>query len=191
VGGIYDKYSLNKKILINAMVITSVFINAITVIASFFDPQKNDTFNRIDRFLSRRFLYGHRMYDYYGISIWGQKVNTLVQDRKFVGVYRQWYLDNAYLSILLRFGLIAYLIFSILWIMAIIYFAKNDNYAMVVILFAYSVYGIMTTGFYMMSHNVFLLSMSYPIYAKTMTHYLYQNNRRVRFVWGRMIETRN
>lgn len=166
VGNIYDHYNIRKKRLMVIMTGISIAINCVTVVASFFNPHNNQLFNAIDKFLSHRFIYGYLMYKYYGISIWGQDVQTIIKDTKYAGVYRQWYLDNAYLSILLRFGIVVYMLFSILWIAAIIYYLSNDDYTMVIILFTYSVYGIMTTGFYMMSHNIFLLTIANQIYNK-------------------------
>lgn len=166
IQNIYDKYSFRKKRIIYLMAILSVAFNVITVISSFYNPKSNSIYNKIDIFLSHRFLYCYKMYKYYGVSWWGQRIQTLVKDTKYVGVYRQWYLDNAYISILLRFGIIVYLIISIYWSISIFYNVKYGNYVMVAILFTYSIYGIMTTGFYNMSYNVFLIAMAYPIYQK-------------------------
>ncbi len=182
VGNFYDKHGISKKRIIKAMAWGSVLIATMTVAISFINPKVNHLYNKIDRYMSHRFLYGYRMYKFYGITLWGQDVQTLVKDSRYVGVYRQWYLDNAYLSILLRFGVVVYVIFVALWIAAIIYYTKNDNYTMVAILFTFSVYGIMTTGFYLVSHNIFLLTIANPIYKKQYKTDKVEHQR-IRFVW--------
>ena len=123
------------------------------------------------------------MYDYYGVTLWGQRIDTIVKDRKYVGVYHQWYLDNAYLSVLLQFGIVVYVIFSLLLVWAVFYYANQNDYTMVAILFTYSVYGIMTTGFYMMSHNIFLLTIASVLYMKEGTYDAKKKHRRFRIVW--------
>lgn len=182
IGSFYDRYNVSKKRLMIIMAPLAAIINVSSVIASLYNPKKNPLFNTIDKFLSHRFLFGYRMYKYYGVSLFGQNVQTVVKDSRYVGVYRQWYLDNAYFSILLRFGVIVYIIFSVLWVAAIVYYIRHENYTMVAILFTYSIYGIMTTGFYMMSHNIFLLTIANPIYQKEMT-WKSEPRRKIRFVW--------
>lgn len=183
VGYIYDKYGIDKTRLMKLMLLGSVVVNVGTVILSFNNPQKNHLLNSIDRFLSRRFFYDYKMYNYYGLTWFGQKISTLVKDTKYVGVYRQWYLDNAYFSILLRFGIVVYIIFSILYIVAIYYYVKSNNFPMVAILFTYAVYGIMTTGFYMMSDNIFLLAIASPLYSKTPIEFKHGINK-IRITWN-------
>ena len=187
LGEVHDKYNISKKYLLFIMLITSVLVNLVTVVASFFDPRKNELYSRIDRFLSLRFLYGYKMYNYYGISFWGQKVHTLVEDTKYVGVYRQWYLDNAYLSILLRFGIAVYIVFTILYMLTVIHYVKQKNYVMVSILFTYAVYGIMTTGFYMLSHNIFLLTIADALYngENYLKHEM--NGKKIRIVFSKKL----
>ncbi len=184
IGGIYDRYGIDKKRLMNIVAIGAVVVNVFSVWLSFFDPAQNALLLSLDKFLSRRFYFGHKMYKYYGITLWGQKVSTLVKDKKYVGIYHQWYLDNAYLSILLRFGIVVYIVFSLLLAFAIFYYVKQENYTMVAILFTYSVYGIMTTGFYMMSHNIFLLTITSPLYMKAGISGAKKRYRRFKIVWG-------
>lgn len=182
IGDFYDRHGISKKRIMIIMSAASAIIVNMSVAASFFNPKANHMYNRIDKLMSNRFSFGYRMFKRYGITLWGQNVQTLVKDSRYVGVYRQWYLDNAYLSILLRFGIVVYVIFNVLWIAAIIYYIKNDNYTMVAILFTYSIYGIMTTGFYMMSHNIYLLTLANPIYQKQYKTDT-EDHRRIRFVW--------
>ena len=180
----YDKRGISKNRLMRVMATGAVSINVFSVFISFFNPKKNAVYMAIDKFMSYRFLFGNKMIRYYGVSIWGQKVDTIVKDRKYVGVYHQWYLDNAYLSVLLRFGIVVYIIFTVLIAASLFYYVKQENYAMVAILFTYSVYGIMTTGFYMMSHNIFLLTIASPIYMKTVLRNSEHRHRRFKISWG-------
>lgn len=184
IRNLYDKHGISKKRLMRIMATGAVLINVFSVFVSFFDPKKNLVYLAIDKFMSYRFLFGHKMIKYYGVSLWGQKVDTVVKDRKYVGMYHQWYLDNAYLSALLKYGIVVYIIFTVLLASALFYYVEQDNYAMVAILFAYSVYGIMTTGFYMMSHNIFLLTIASPIYMKTAIHKGEHRHRRFKILWG-------
>ena len=47
-----------------------------------------------------------------------------------------------------------------------IYFWKRNKYELVIILFTYSVYGLMENGWYSMARNIFVITMSYALYSR-------------------------
>ena len=70
------------------------------------------------------------------------------------------------MSILLRYGIVDFVIFMTVYILCMRYHVKCGNYSIVVILFVYSIYGIMEAGFYSMAHNIFLLVIGTMLFRK-------------------------
>jgi hypothetical protein len=78
---------------------------------------------------------------------------------------RRFYIDTSYVAILVRYGIGVYLIFSILYIVAMIYCLKKNNHFMVIVLSMYAIYGIMENSFFAITQNFFLIALSFPLYA--------------------------
>jgi hypothetical protein len=58
-------------------------------------------------------------------------------------------------------------VFTAIYLVTIYRYIQKSEFMMVAILFLYALYGIMTTGFYMMSHNIFLLAISTFFYGQS------------------------
>lgn len=103
-------------------------------------------------------------------AIWGfffgQKIYVTEDERKLVGIKNPLWLDNAYVSILLRYGILVFLIFCIsyLYLMKAVELQQND--ILMIILFLYALYGTIETGLYMITHNIFLIAFSALLYGK-------------------------
>ena len=70
------------------------------------------------------------------------------------------------MSILLRYGPIVFILFTVLYVSTMIMLKKMQQYVLVEILCLYAIYGIMENNFFSMSQNLFLLLLSYPIYKR-------------------------
>ena len=81
-----------------------------------------------------------------------------------VGIHTSLYLDSAYCNLWLRFGIIMMILFIIAYFL--LYNKVKHTPVLVMILFVYSVYGVMEAGLIQMRNNVFLLLFSYLIYSK-------------------------
>ena len=100
------------------------------------------------------------------MSFFGQKVYRSEQERKLVGITRTLWLDNAYVNMLLRYGVLVFLIFSIGYLYLIKNMTMQKKYVLVIILFLYSLYGAMEPALYMITHNIFLIAFSEILYNK-------------------------
>lgn len=96
----------------------------------------------------------------------GQKVYISESERKLVGIKTRLFLDNAYLGIFLRYGLLVFFIFFIGYLCLIKAMIIRKEYIVAIILFMYALYGVMESGLYMISHNIFLITFSSLLYKK-------------------------
>ncbi len=173
----------------NTQRMASIFImvalasNALSTFMILIDVRKYRLLSDIDRFMSSRFSQCHRTLKYYGVHLLGQKVQMYVK-RPGVGRFYHFWLDNAYASILLRYGIIVFLIFSFLYLYSMVYLKRVGQVFLLEIMSLFAIYGIMENNFYFMSQNMFLLLLSYPIYRYSQSVNSDQPIvTRIKFVW--------
>ena len=148
------------------MVAGAALTNVLSITFSLIDVKKNRLLSWIDLALSIRFSAGHKVYELYGISILGNRIYVTERERELVGIGYNLWLDNSYLYLLLRYGVISYGIYSMLYLIGMRYYKDAEEFFMVIIFFLYSVYGIMETGLFMIQHNVFLLALGAVVFLK-------------------------
>lgn len=143
-------------------------LNLFSIIFSGINVNSNFILARLNSWLSSRFSVCHKVWMMYGVSFFGQKIYVTEEERALVGIKNSMWLDNAYVSILLRYGILVFLIFSIsyLYLIKVVEMQKND--ILVIILFLYALYGTIETGLYMITHNIFLITFSTLLYRKTL-----------------------
>lgn len=142
---------------------------------SYIDVSRNSILARIDKWMSSRFSLCHIVWQLYGVSLLGQRVYISEEERKLVGIKTRLFLDNAYLSILLRYGILTFFIFFIGYLCLVKVLMIRKEYILAIILFLYALYGVMESGLYMISHNIFLITFSSLLYKKSI-----QGNGKIR-----------
>lgn len=166
---IQKKNSIITKRFASSLVIGTLLLNVLSLIFSYIDVNKNTALSQIDKWMSARFSWCHIVWQIYGVSFWGQKVYVSEGERKLAGIQNRLYLDNAYVSILLRYGVIVFLIFSFFYIYLIYKKVDQKQYILAIILFLYALYGVMENGFFMVTHNIFLIAFADLLYNKKST----------------------
>lgn len=175
------------KIFARSLVIGAFLLNVFSLTLSYIDVNRNVILSRIDKWMSFRFSWCHRVWQIYGVSFWGQKVYIWGEELKAVGRQSRLYLDNAYVAILLRYGILVFLIISFMYLYLIKSMVIRKEYVLTIILFLYSLYGLMETGLFMLSHNIFLLSFSDLLYHK-MRLDIVQNGNAQQIEWAKKNE---
>ena len=104
----------------------------------------------------------------YGVPIFGQRVYVTEDERKMAGIQSRIWLDNAYVNVLLRYGIVIFLIFSIAYFCLLKTLVLQKQYMLATLLFLYALYGIMENGLYMITHNIFLIMFSVLLYRKSL-----------------------
>ncbi len=143
----------------------SLIIGAGNIILSKIDVRNYVILQEIDMFLSQRFSMCHRVFKIFGETWLGNKLYISEKEREMVGIRTVLYLDSAYCNLWLRFGIIILILFLVAYFL--LYNKVDHSPVIVMILFIYSVYGVMEAGLIQMRNNVFLLMFSYLIYSGT------------------------
>lgn len=171
-----NMYSLIMIVIAAASNIASVSLSCIYI-------RSNAVLDALDKFMSRRFSNCYVTLRYYGFSWFGQEIR-LIFSRPGIGKTYHFWLDNAYMSILLRYGVIVFALFSALYIVTMIFAKRTGQHLLVAILCLYAIYGIMENNFFSMSQNIFLLVLSYPIYKRNDEwEQKYQPKAKIKLVW--------
>lgn len=165
-----QKFGVGFYKLMNFLITVSVACIVISLMLSFGQISKYPILKRLDIFMSKRFSHCHRTLNYYGVKLFGQDVQLII-NRPALGKFYHFWLDNAYMSILLRYGVIVFFFFSALYIGTMIILKDMQQYMLVEIMCLYAIYGIMENNFFSMSQNLFLLLISYPLYKRDGLHY--------------------
>ena len=167
---IYKYIENQKRILVKiyaeGLLIGSILLNVFSIILSYINVNRNSLLSQIDKWMSRRFSWGHRVWQIHGTSFLGQRVYVNGEEVRMIGLTSRLYLDNAYLSILLRYGILVFLIFSIFYLLLVRKMIAQKRYILVIILFLYALYGVMENGLYMMAQNIFLIAFADLLYQK-------------------------
>lgn len=158
LGLFYVKFSNNKlgenrffKILTkNLFLIITCFT---VVLIELFSKQNSFAIFVNDSF-SFRLTYFSYFWTNYSIKLLGNDLNTY-----FV-------LDSTYLQLLLRFGLIAYLFYYIMYVKRIEKAFKEKDYLLIIIMIAMLFYGFTENAAFKSTYNIFLLSFSDVIFKK-------------------------
>lgn len=154
----------NLSVFSSFMIFIAAGVNVFSVVLSVINLRQYPFLLRVNNIMSNRFYQCYRTFKYYGIKLFGQEV-LLVFSKPAGRLYRFW-LDNSYMTLLIRYGIIVYLLFSILYIITMLYLKRYEQHLLVAILCLYSIYGIMENSFFSMSQNFFLLLLSYFIYRQ-------------------------
>lgn len=151
---------------IRILIIIGILCNLLSIVWSVWGIEGSEMINQIDQWLSMRFTSCHKVLQIYGSSLWGQRLYITSSERILVGIHTALYLDNAYMALLLRMGLITYVLFTIMYMRGMILIEKSKNNVLLIILVVYAIYGIMENGLYSLSHNIFLLAFSDILYRR-------------------------
>lgn len=158
-----------KNVYGKVLVMLALLCNAGSVFLSIVDVRRFPFLRKMDFLISDRFATGYITLQVYGIRLWGQPVFLHEEERLRMGMADgagRLYLDNSYLALLIRYGMISYFIFSIAYLLLMNYFRKKEQYFMVSVLFVFAVYGVMENCLFSAFHNVFLLTFTDMLYEK-------------------------
>ncbi len=163
------------------MVCISIFCNLLSIRLSVFPIGHREIIAMIDSILSQRFTQCHRTLEYYGVTLFGQRISTFISLGS--GRYVRLFLDNGYMAILMRYGIIMYVVFSITLFFTMVYLTRRKQYCVVMVLACYSIYGLMENNLFSLAHNCFILLLGYYVFRKK-DEKEYKPAKRLRIVFG-------
>lgn len=154
-------------IFLKSLLIGAFLFNFLSIVLSFINVKQYGILSQVDKWMAERFSYSHTAWLLYGVSFFGQKVYITETEREIVGIKQFLYLDNAYMSILIRYGIVVFLMFSLFYILLIKKVVNQQEGMLAIILFLYALYGVMENGLYQITHNIFLIAFSNLLYGKS------------------------
>ena len=163
---IMKKAGGNLRPLASTMIVITALCSVVSVFMCSIQVRKYPLLSSINRFMSGRFSCCNRVLNYYGIKLFGQNVELII-DKSIIGKYYHFWLDNAYMALLIRYGPIVLAIFVVLYLSTMIILRNMNEYLLVEIFCIYAIYGIMENSLFSFSRNMFLLLLSYPLYKRT------------------------
>lgn len=152
VGRWLEKY---EKALLEAYKTVLVFFTFICIIATVLITLYGmdlPVCQALDAWISYRLSYANQIYAVYGISLLGQRISS------------GYLLDSGYMDLVLRSGLLVYLLFFVGYIGNMVNHKKNT--ALYILLCTFAFYGIMEYGVYLIARNIFLLSAADILYSR-------------------------
>lgn len=157
---IYNK--IFKKIISNSFLIFTI----ITLLAIYLYSIDNSIGLKLDNIFSLRLSYSLKFLNNYDITLFGNNlilISTEIASK--LGV-TSLILDNAFVHILLRYGLIVYITFAYLFnkIFKMAYIEKNTLLIIIVLLLM--VYGLMETYLFKIMYNGFIMYFSKILYVE-------------------------
>lgn len=165
-----QKHSLKIADIYGKVILLFAFLlNVVSIFLSVVDIRLFPLLWKMDALISNRFATSYNTFQIYGIKIWGQKVFLYEEERIQAGMADgagRLYLDNSYMTLLIKYGVISYLIFSIAYLLLMDYFRKKEQYFMVTVLFMFALYGVMENCMFSAFHNVYLLAFAQMLYGK-------------------------
>ena len=150
--------SVLKKYFSKLIIVVTLLINFGSICLSMIDLAKYPLMKKLDMFLSLRFSEGHKLYVLHGLSWLGQEVYVSEAEGK--------YLDNAYMTLLVRYGILVYLLFTICFFLLLLKLYRMEKFKLLNILALYAVYGIMSNSLYTIEHNIFIVMMGILLYRR-------------------------
>ncbi len=153
------------------LILTSGMINVTCVILAIFDFSKTGIYSLLNKVMSSRFYFSRLAFEESGAKLFGQVVYTSIQQRRRIGLDGYLFLDNAYTTLFIRYGIIVYVILSVAYLMLMNVQRIKGRELVVIILFVYSVYGIMESSMFMLRYNVLLFYLTEVIFAPIHSYY--------------------
>lgn len=153
----------------------------ISISFTLINVKKYSILSTFDQLLSLRFSEGYKVYKLYGISMLGQRIYVTASEREAVGLYTRLWLDSAYCNLLIRMGIIVFLLFCIGYFFT---FYKMKNVPVIAVIFlVYAVYGIMEGSLTQLTHNIFLITMAWSIYPEKTVEQVLMNKGTKRIIF--------
>lgn len=146
---------------------------ALSLTLAIFYSKDNQIMYKLNEITSTRIRCAKNFYDYYGVNLFGHFFEFYGQSDKY---YLLTVLDNAYVNILIQFGLLATFILLTLVSKTIKYAYKNKEYKILICFIIFLIYALMENYFYYIAFNTFLIYIGNYIYSKEKSNEENSNN---------------
>lgn len=137
----------------------------------------NPTFELLDVLLSKRLSFAHSFIEKYGFTLFGQELELISIDQASLLGVSALVLDNAFLHLILRYGIVAFVTVIALYLYIFLYGYRNGDIIMCVSIAVVFISGFSEKWLFMIGYSNLLLS-----FGSAQLSRLGQNSKRKR--WG-------
>lgn len=166
-------YKIGQKVSATNLILYGLLIgafacNAISIILSNIDLTKYPLLFLLDTAISSRFSICHHDIAVSGLTWFGQNIEVIgTEIFATLGISQANVivtLDNSYCSLLLIYGIVMYVVFSLLFLYNMFLQIKKQRPALVIFIFLSAVYGVTERTMFNLATNIFLLSFADVFY---------------------------
>lgn len=157
-----NKTFFREQVVAKALMIIGLLSNIYSVYFTVNSVSKYRITHLLDRFASSRLFYSHKSYNMFGTTLWGQKISLKFAWQRG---HMETYLDNSFATLLIRYGIVCYVGYTIVSFLIFKKLAKED-YALLMCFFLFYFMGIMNASVLSLGLNVFLLAFTTVLFDK-------------------------
>lgn len=146
-------FGLGRNMLSNILIFLGIGVNIYSIFFTINDVAKYKIPHLIDTFASSRLFYSNKSYSMYGFKTLGQEI---ILKFSWERGYMETYLDNSFSTLLLRYGVVMYILYTIGSVFVFGYL-KKTSFAMLICFFIFYFMGVMNSSVLSVGQNVFML----------------------------------
>ena len=144
---------VGRNIVSSILVLLGIGVNFYSIFFTINDVAKYRIPSIIDKFASSRLFYTNKSFNMYGFKTFGQEIILKFAWEKG---YMETYLDNSFATLLLRYGVVMYILYTIASIF-VFKKLKETDFAMLICFFVFYFMGVMNSSVLSVGQNVFML----------------------------------
>lgn len=153
--------SFSSKILLYLNLLGLFFVNAISILTANLYSNGNFILMAIDKILTGRIYWWNLYWNTYDITLFGQQILRISSEARLKDSFSQiMILDNTYLSILIEYGFVFYIIIILCLIKLLFRLNKTKDIKLLWILFVNILIGISGNSLLFLETNVFIIIFS-------------------------------
>ncbi len=160
------KYSSKHKSILFIFGFLFIGFTIVSILCTIFYSPSNSFLYSLDKITSYRLYYSNYFYNTYGFSLLGQKVVTISTEYAMLNGVNALVLDNVYIQLLVRYGVLVYSIFAIMFIKSSYYAFKERNMYMFIIIIVLVLFGLMESQILIIETCPFLIYFNNVVYLK-------------------------
>lgn len=126
----------------------------------------NPVYLLLDGLIYRRFSYGQSIFNQYGLSLFGQRIELVSSLDAIRNGVDASILDNAYMYLLVKCGICVGFLVIFGWFLVAKMSIKRKNYSLAIIIAVYFICGISEKWLFTITYNPFVILLSIGIYSK-------------------------
>lgn len=153
--------------LVRVIIINSFLIFTIISIFLANSYKANESWAiKLDGLVSNRISYASRFLEYYDIKLFGNEIEMKYTQEARANGEQPWVLDNSYLVILLRYGIIAYIIIYLIMLTITRELYKKKEYVIIMLWFIFGINAIFENTIFKIQFNTLLVVLASLLYRK-------------------------